>query len=155
MACIAFFLFLYVTRINEAVKHNPDKFPDEYMFSLTLEELTILRSKFTTAKWSTKSRSLPKVFTEKGVYMLATILKSKRATEVTFAIIETFAKVRYLKNEIRNMHEDTDSHKMQAFGETLADIIMPDLETSETESSLELNFVIGKIKHTIKRVKMK
>jgi hypothetical protein len=87
--------------------------------------------------------------------MLATILKSKRATEVTFAIIETFAKVRYLKNEIRNMHEDTDSHKMQAFGETLADIIMPDLETSETESSLELNFVIGKIKHTIKRVKMK
>ena len=87
--------------------------------------------------------------------MLATILKSKRATEVTFAIIETFAKVRYLKNEIRNMHEDTDSHKMQAFGETLADIIMPDLETSETESSLELNFVIGKINHTIKRVKMK
>ena len=142
-------------RINEAVKHNPDKFPDEYMFSLTLEELTILRSKFTTAKWSTKSRALPKVFTEKGLYMLATILKSKRATEVTFAIIETFAKVRYLKNEIRNMHEDTDSHKMQAFGETLADIIMPDLETSETESSLELNFVIGKIKHTIKRVKMK
>lgn len=125
------------------------------LMKLTLEELTILRSKFTTAKWSTKSRSLPKVFTEKGLYMLATILKSKRATEVTFAIIETFAKVRYLKNEIRNMHEDTDSHKMQAFGETLADIIMPDLETSETESSLELNFVIGKIKHTIKRVKMK
>lgn len=128
--------------------------PKELM-KLTLEELTILRSKFTTAKWSTKSRALPKVFTEKGLYMLATILKSKRATEVTFAIIETFAKVRYLKNEIRNMHEDTDSHKMQAFGETLADIIMPDLETSETESSLELNFVIGKIKHTIKRVKMK
>ena len=76
-------------------------------------------------------------------------------TEVTFSIIETFAKVRYLKNEIRNMHEDTDSHNMQAFGETLADIIMPDLETSETESSLELNFVIGKIKHTIKRVKIK
>ena len=102
-------------RINEAVKNNPDKFPDEYMFSLTLEELTILRSKFTTAKWSTKSRALPKVFTEKGLYMLATILKSKRATEVTFAIIETFAKVRYLKNEIRNMHEDTDSHKDASF----------------------------------------
>ena len=127
--------------------------PKELM-KLTLEELTILRSKFTTAKWSTKSRALPKVFTEKGLYMLATILKSKRATEVTFAIIETFAKVRYLKNEIRNMHEDTDSHKMQAFGETLADIIMPDLETSETESSLELNFVIGKIKHTVKRLEI-
>ena len=140
-------------RVNEAVKNNPDKFPDEYMFSLTMEELTILRSKFSTAKWSTKSRALPKVFTEKGLYMLATILKSKRATEVTFAIIETFAKVRYLKKEILDMHENADSHKMQAFGETLADIIMPDMETSETESSLELNFVIGKIKHTVKRVK--
>ena len=77
--------------------------------------------------------------------------KSKRAMGVTFAIIETFAKVRYLKNEIRSMHEDTSSHRMQAFGETLADIVMPDLETSETESSLELNFVIGKIKQRIKR----
>ena len=142
-------------RINEAVKNNPDKFPDDYMFSLTLEELTILRSKFSTAKWSTKSRTLPKVFTEKGLYMLATILKSKRATEVTFAIIETFAKVRYLKKEILDMHENADPHKLQAFGENLADIVMPDLETSETESSLELNFVIGKIKHTVKRVKRK
>ena len=87
--------------------------------------------------------------------MLATILKSKRASEVTFAIIETFAKVRYLKKEILDMHENADPNKLQAFGETLADIVMPDLETSETESSLELNFVIGKIKHTIKRVKRK
>ena len=142
-------------RINEAVKTNPDKFPDDYMFSLTLEELTIVRSKISTAKWSTKSRTLPKVFTEKGLYMLSTILKSKRATEVTFAIIETFAKVRYLKKEILDMHENADSHKLQAFGENLADIVMPDLETSETESSLELNFVIGKIKHTVKRVKRK
>ena len=85
--------------------------------------------------------------------MLATILKSKRATEVTFAIIETFAKVRYLKKEILDMRENADSHKMRTFGETLADIVMPDMETSETESSLELNFVIGKIKHTVKRVK--
>jgi hypothetical protein len=126
-------------RINEAVKNNPDKFPDEYMFSLTLDELAILRSKFSTAKWSTKSRALPKVFTEKGLYMLATILKSKRASEVTFAIIETFAKVRYLKKEILDMHENADPNKLQAFGETLADIVMPDLEISETESSLELN----------------
>ncbi len=42
---------------------------------------------------------------------------------------------------------------MQHFGEMLTDIVMPDLETSETESSLELNFIIGKIKHTVKRVK--
>lgn len=42
---------------------------------------------------------------------------------------------------------------MQHFGEVLSDIVMPDLETSETESSLELNFIIGKLKHTVKRVK--
>jgi hypothetical protein len=43
--------------------------------------------------------------------------------------------------------------KMQNFGEVLSDIIMPDLETVETESSLELNFFIGKIKHTVRRIK--
>ena len=44
---------------------------------------------------------------------------------------------------------------MQRFGEVISDIVMPDLETTETESSLELNFFIGKIKHTVKRVKRK
>ena len=53
------------------------------------------------------------------------------------------------------MHENADSHKIQGFGEILADIIMPDMETSETESSLELNFVIGKIRHKVKRVRRK
>lgn len=66
-------------RVNEAVRNNPDKFPEDYMFVLSLEELAILRSNFSTTKLSSKSRTLPKVFTEKGLYMLATILKSKNA----------------------------------------------------------------------------
>ena len=144
-------------RINEAVRNNPDKFPKDYMFVLTTEELQDLRSKNSSTKVSTKSRTLPKAFTEKGLYMLATILKSERATAVTFAIIETFAKVRSLKRELVELHKETDSHKqkdkMRHFGEVLSDIVMPDLETSETESTLELNFFIGKIKHTVKRVK--
>lgn len=74
-------------RVNEAVKNNPDKFPEDYMFVLTTDELKDLRSKNTTTNLSPKSRSLPKAFTEKGLYMLATILKSQRATSVTFAII--------------------------------------------------------------------
>lgn len=89
--------------------------------------------------------------------MLATILKSDQATAVTFAIIETFAKVRTLKRELVELHKETDRNKqkdkMRHFGEVLSDIVMPDLETSETESTLELNFFIGKIKHTVKRVK--
>ena len=89
--------------------------------------------------------------------MLATILKSKSAQNVTFAIIETFTKVRYLKREIVNLHNETDKKKqtsrLERFAEVISDIVMPDLETDETESSLELNFIIGKSKHTVKRSK--
>lgn len=144
-------------RVNEAVKNNPDKFPEDYMFKLTNEEVTYLRSKNSATNLSTKSRSLPKAFTEKGLYMLATILKSKQAINVAFAIIETFATVRQLKRELRTLHSEIDhktqQSKMERFGEMLSNIVMPDLETSETESTLEINFLIGKIKRTVKRVK--
>ena len=144
-------------RVNEAVRNNPEKFPSDYMFALTADELSDLRSKISSAKISPKSRVLPKAFTEKGLYMLATVLKSKRATEATFAIIETFAKVRTLKRELVELHNapkgQVQAEKMRHFGETLSDIVMPDLETVETESSLELNFLIGKLKHTVKRIK--
>ena len=89
--------------------------------------------------------------------MLATILHSERATTVTFAIIETFAKVHSIKRELLELHKETDKQKqasmMQHFGEVLTDIVMPDLQTQETESSLEINFFIGKLKHTVKRVR--
>ena len=144
-------------RVNEAVRNNPEKFPADYMFELTAGELSDLRSKISSAKISSKSRVLPKAFTEKGLYMLATVLKSQRATEATFAIIETFAKVRTLKRELVELHNAPEgqmqAEKMQHFGETLSDIVMPDLETVETESSLELNFLIGKLKHTVRRIK--
>lgn len=144
-------------RVNEAVRNNPDKFPEDYMFVLSSDELAVLRSNFSSTKLSSKSRTLPKVFTEKGLYMLATILKSKSALNVTFAIIETFTQVRNLKRELVDLHKETDPEKqttkMQHFGKVLSDIVMPDLETSETESTLELNFFIGKIKHTVKRIK--
>ena len=144
-------------RVNEAVQNNPDKFPPDYRFELSESELLDLRSKFSTANVSPKSRVLPKAFTEKGLYMLATILKSKRATAATFAIIETFAKVRALKRELVELHEETDkkrqTQRLNRFGEMLTDIVMPDVDTIETESSLELNFFIGKIKHTVRRIR--
>lgn len=144
-------------RVNEAVRNNPDKFPQGYVFQLSDEEMEYLRSKNSTANLSPKTRVLPKAFTEKGLYMLATILKSPQATQATLAIIETFASVRQLKRELHALHGETDGKsqqsKMQHIGEMLSSIVMPDLETSETESSLELNFLIGKIKHTVKRVK--
>ncbi len=142
--------------LNQAVKRNLDKFPGNYMFQLTKDEVGNLKSQNVTSSWG-GTRVLPKAFTEKGLYMLATILKSRQAVEITFAIIETFAAVRELKRELVNLHKETNSEiqqsKMKRFGEVLSDIVMPDLETAETESSLELNFIIGKIKHTVKRVK--
>ena len=156
-ADVAYLYGVETKRINEAVKNNPDKFPEDYMFALTDEELQVLRSTRSTAKYSTKSRTLPKAFTEKGLYMLATILRSKKSIEVTFAIIEIFVKVREMKRELVDLHNETDknilSDKMNHFSDVLSDIVMPDLETSETESILELNFIIGKIKHTVKRIR--
>ena len=143
--------------VNQAVRNNPDKFPTHYMFELTNSELQGLRSKILTTNVSAMNRNSTKVFTERGLYMLATILKGERARAVTFAIIETFYKVRQLKRELLELHKETDKRKqetkMHHFGEVLTDIVMPDLQTSETESSLEINFLIGKIKHTVKRVR--
>ena len=144
-------------RVNEAVKNNPDKFREGYFFTLQGVEKQQLVENFDHFKTLKNSPVEPRAFTEKGLYMLATILKSERATAVTIAIIETFAKVRELKREMVEMNKETDKaeqeKKMNHFGEVLTDIVMPDLETSETESSLEINFIIGKIKHTVKRVR--
>ncbi|HUH43480.1 MAG TPA: ORF6N domain-containing protein [Sulfurimonas sp.] len=82
-------------RINEAVKNNLEKFPDDFYFELAKKEDEYLRSNFSTFKTSLNSRKYaPKVFTEQGVYMLATILKSKIATDVSIAIIRAFAQMR-------------------------------------------------------------
>ena len=144
-------------RVNEAVRNNLEKFPERYMFRLNRQELIDLRSKFSTANLSSKSRVAPAAFTERGLYMLATILKSRRAVEATFAIIETFASVRDLKRNLKELHEEVEPMRknelMKRFGDALSDIVMPDMETSETESSLELNFFLGKLKHTVKRIK--
>ena len=154
-------------RVNEAVKNNPRKFREGYVFELTKEESIALRSKNSTIEVPAStlestgkgrhSKYNFKAFTSRGLYMLATCLKSDRAADATVAIVETFDKVQTLKHELLDLHKETDktkqASKMQHFGEVLSDIVMPDLQTSETESTLELNFFIGKLKHTVKRVK--
>ena len=143
--------------VNQAVKNNTDKFPPDYMFDLSINELRDLRSKILTTNVSAMNRNPTKVFTEKGLYMLGTILKSERARAVSFAVIETFAKVRSMKRELVDLHKEPDKERQEEmirhFGTVLTDIVMPDLETCETESSLEINFLIGKIKHSVKRVR--
>ena len=154
--------------INQALKNNPSKFPAGYAYVLDNQEAARMRSKILTSSqevadnevvssFHVKSHYNPTAFTEKGLYMLATILKSQQATQTTIAIIETFTKVRYLKRELIELHKEAEpeqqTDRLKRFGEVIADIVMPDLETSETESTLELNFFIGKLKHTVKRTK--
>lgn len=88
-------------RINEAVNRNKKKFPDRISWILNENELQNLRSQFATSSSTTNyggRRYTPRVFTEQGVYMLATILKSKVATEVSIRIMDTFVKMRHYIN---------------------------------------------------------
>ena len=81
-------------RINEAVKRNIDKFPERFSWVLTIDEVNNLWSQFATTNISNMSRSSPRVFTEQGVAMLATILKSKIATKVSIEIMDAFVSMR-------------------------------------------------------------
>ncbi len=140
--------------VNQAVKNNPDKFPEGFIMEYSREEKSELVKKFDRFNIKHSSATI-KGFTEKGLYMLATILKSPVATLTTIAIVNTFAEVRELKRNLLEVHDATSSEQkkkgMTRIGDILADLIMPDLETTETQSSLEFNFVIGKLKHSITR----
>ena len=90
--------------INQAVRNNQDKFQGDFYFELSDYEFEDLRSKNLTANFS-KTRINPKVFTEQGIYMLATILKSKIASQVTVYIIKTFANLRKIISQNISMFE--------------------------------------------------
>jgi len=85
-------------RINEAVFRNKEKFPERFSWVLNDNDVKILWSQNATANINTMSRANPRVFTEQGLYMLATILKSKVATEVSITIMDTFVKMRHYIN---------------------------------------------------------
>ena len=90
-------------RINEAVKNNPDKFPEGYLIELNEKEKKQLVENFDHLQSLKYAKTNPKAFSEKGLYMLATILKSKQATQTTFLIIETFAKLRALQQTVAKL----------------------------------------------------
>ena len=88
-------------RVNEAVKNNPKKFPERFSFVVDSNELKNLRSKISTLEIKGQgkyTKYCPRVFTEQGIYMLATILKSDVATDVTIRIMDEFVKMRHYIN---------------------------------------------------------
>ncbi len=93
-------------RINEAVKNNPEKFPERFSWKLSDYEYYNLRSKFSTSSLENDyggRRYNPRVFTEQGAAMLATILKSKVATQVSIKIMDTFVAMIHFINENKDM----------------------------------------------------
>ena len=136
------------------MRNNPDKFPYEYIVELSKNEWDLLKSKISTSKRGGKVKT-PKAFTEKGLYMLATILKSKVATQTTIAIIETFAKIKGLTRTIKELsttqEEPKQQNLMKKSGQIIAEILDDDLVASESETTFEINFAILKFKHTIKK----
>lgn len=81
--------------LNQAVKRNIKRFPEDFMFQLSEDEFRNWRSQFVTSKSDRIGlRRAPYAFTEQGIYMLATVLKSDVAIEVNIAIMRTFAKLR-------------------------------------------------------------
>ena len=143
-------------RINEAVRNNPDKFPEGYIFELTEAETEEVKAiiaknddfadeKFDRKTVSSKTRYAPKAFTDRGLYMLATILKSPRATQTTIAIIDTFAKVKELSRCLSAMKEDTDMETKQSLvqrtGSLLNELIQTDDKDSTENVAMELNMM--------------
>ena len=142
--------------VNQAVKNNPEKFPYGYIFVLDKyekSEVVKIFDRLNKLKFSTVE---PTAFTQRGLYMLATIIKSPRATNTTLAIVDTFVTVRELANTMELLQKVEDGGAQQKkllerSGELMADMIGNNLSTSATETEIELNFAVVKIKHKIIR----
>jgi phage regulator Rha-like protein len=151
--------------INKAVKNNPDKFLMGYIIELTQSEKNELVEnfhRFSSLKHSTVN---PKIFTEKGLYMLATILKGEVATQTTIKIIETFANIKELSRNLNAIDENQTKEEQQNLVlksnillEKVIDIEpvvkLQDDET-EIETKIELNLGFVKVSRIVKTKKNK
>jgi hypothetical protein len=135
-------------RINEAVRNNPDKFPEDFYFELGAEEQLALRSKSSTLKVGRgrHRKYPPKVFTEQGVYMLATILKSPIAAKATVAIMRAFVALRHfaltygqIVEKLNDLEGKIDEHEdvLQKVIQALSELV----NQSETKETRKIGFV--------------
>jgi hypothetical protein len=150
--------------INKAVKNNPDKFPSGHIVQLNRKQKKDVVENFHHLSNLKYSPHLPKAFTEKGLYMLATIIKSEVATDATIQIIETFAKFRELNKNINAIINTNDEKEQKSLAqksneifEDIMDIVFEEDKNSnnviEEETRVELNLGIYKRTKTTKRKK--
>lgn len=147
---------VFTKEVNQAVRNNPDKFPYGYLFELDKYEKAEVVKNFDHLKKLKFSKVAPTAFTERGLYMLATILKGKRAVETTIAIVDTFVQIRELARTMEALQnvEDGGAQQrtlLQRTGDLLAEVVGHNLSTTTTETEIELNFAVVKIKHKVIR----
>jgi hypothetical protein len=92
-----------VSALNQAVRRNRERFSDDFMFQLSDQEFKNLKSQFVISSWGGLRRATPLAFTEQGVAMLSSVLRSPRAVEVNIAIMRTFVQLRRLMDSNRDL----------------------------------------------------
>ena len=111
-------------QLNQAVKRNIERFPEDFMFELTKKESEVLRSQFVTLKSGRGKhpKYLPYVFTEQGIAMLSSVLKSQRAIQVNIQIMRTYIQLRemlatnkYLRDKIEKLEKKYDENFKEVF----------------------------------------
>ena len=142
--------------VNQAVKNNPNKFPEGYIIELDKKEKEEVVKIFDNLGNLLYSPSNPKAFTERGLYMLATILKGPKAEETTIAIVEAYAKLKELSRVIVEVPQYEDKSTEQQVllhrgGQLVEDIMSDILPKQSSETSFELNLAMFKFKHSVKR----
>ncbi len=101
-------LYEVETRVlNQSVQRNIERFPKDFMFQLTAHEAEILISQFVTSSWGGK-RKLPYVFTEQGVAMLSSVLRSPRAVQINIHIIRVFTQLREMLLTHKDLRDKID-----------------------------------------------
>ena len=103
--------------LNQAVSRNIARFPEDFMFRLTVDEFKILRSQFVTSRWG-GARYNPMVFTEQGVAMLSSVLKSERAIQVNIQIMRAFTQLQKMilsNDDLRKKIEAMESKYDEQF----------------------------------------
>lgn len=155
-ADVAFLYGVQTKEVNQAVRNNPKKFPDGYIFQLDKTEKEELVKSFDHLNNLKFSKVSPVAFTERGLYMLATVLKSDQAISTSLSIIDTFTQVRELARTMEALQTVEDGGIQQRSllkrtGDVLAEVVGHNLKTSNTETEIELNFAVVKIKHKVIR----
>jgi hypothetical protein len=144
-------------RVNEAVTRNLKKFPDGYLIELTSDEWIQVKSQFATSPKGGGKVKLPTAFTERGLYMLATILKSPQAIATTIAIIDTFAQIKALTQAVYQFaRAKTDKQRVKIFEDStqiVADLLDNNLTVSQHETSFKIKLPFFEITRKITRVK--